>query len=255
MFMSVTQKLHGSNAQLLIYPDENGDMQLKAGSRSRWLEPGKNTDNYGFADFIYNNKQDIMDKLGEGRHYGEWCGPGINYGEGLTQKKLILFNWRRWKEKELPENFGTVPVLYTGKLSIDMVESVMEELKTNGSRLTPGFMKPEGVVVEIDGTFYKKVFELEDIPWKQTEKKERVIISDDEILHLLQPNRLKKLLSRDEQYLIDYPVSISRICADYVADLVDEKQFPDNEEEADALKKKLGRFVFKFVKTIINELN
>lgn len=76
--MSITQKIHGSNAQVYIYKDNNGNMQLLTGSRSRWITP--EDDNYGFAKFVYENKEEFIEKLGEGRHFGEWASPGINSG-------------------------------------------------------------------------------------------------------------------------------------------------------------------------------
>src|SRR5882762_5274769 len=96
--ISITQKIHGTNAQILIV-EENGEKLLIPGSRTRWLSLGD--DNYGFAKFCHDNKEEIIEKLGVGRHYGEWAGPGINAGEGLKEKTLFLFNWHHFKDKEL----------------------------------------------------------------------------------------------------------------------------------------------------------
>lgn len=74
-----------------------------------------------------------------------------------------------------------------------------------------------------------------------------------DISHLLQPIRMQKLFSRDEQYLRDYPNSLPQICKDYVADLLAENQFTGNEDEQAAIKKELGRQVFKLAREVYRE--
>lgn len=255
LFMSITEKLHGSNAQVYIYRDENNELQLKAGSRSRWLVPGD--DNFGFAQFVYDNKEEIITKLGEGRHYGEWCGLGVNGGYNLPEKRLYLFNWRRFKsyESELPNRILTVPLLYTGKMSLEVIDETMAKLKESGSFISPGYMKPEGVVVEFDGSFYKKTFDIEEVKWSGKDPNytpvNRIKIDID---YLLQPIRLKKLLSKDSRYLENFPSSIKDICADYVKDLEEENQIPGNEDEVKGIKKALGGQVFYFIKTVVAEV-
>jgi hypothetical protein len=257
LYMSITQKLHGSNAQILIEEIDCGDLgtnfHIKAGSRNRWLTI--EDDNYGFCKWVMENQLDLYATLGPGRHYGEWCGPGINSGEGLKQKTLCLFNWRRWVGKQLPDQVTIVPVLYKGAISLDAVTNAMEQLKTEGSFLVSGFMKPEGVVVELDGQFYKNVFDLEEVKWN--EKTKRVCDKQEmDVSHLLQPLRLEKLLSRDEKYIRDYPASISSICSGYVQDLEDEKQFKaTNDDELRLEKKALGRQIYFFIKSIMSAYN
>lgn len=254
LHMSITQKIHGSNAQILIR-ESVGDQQyaINAGSRTRWLTP--EDDNYGFCKWVYANKEQLIAALGPGRHFGEWAGPGINSGEGLKEKTLCLFNWRRWIGKDLPKNVTTVPLLYNGILSLDAIDSAMEHLKTYGSSLVPGYLKPEGIVIDIDGQLYKNVFDAEEVQWKQTTKiiKERGPTKD--VGYLLQPMRLEKLLSRDEAYIREYPVSLSRICSDYVKDLQQEDQLQgQNEDEVKAELKALGKQIFYFVKSIVNAM-
>lgn len=88
LYMTITQKIHGSNAQILIKrDDEDQAYHILAGSRSRWLTP--DDDNYGFCKWVRENSIELIEKLGEGRHYGEWAGPGINSGEGLTKKHCV----------------------------------------------------------------------------------------------------------------------------------------------------------------------
>jgi hypothetical protein len=245
MQMSITQKIHGSNAQILI---ENGN--IHAGSRSRWLTP--DDDNYGFCKWVIENRDELIEKLGEGRHFGEWAGIGINSGEGLKEKTLCLFNWRRWYGKDLPNRTTVVPLLYNGVLSIDAITETMEKLKKEGSFLVPGYMQPEGIVIELDGQLYKNVFDNEEVKWKQTTKLKQEK-NDIDISYLLQPLRLEKLLSKDERYIREYPSSLGSICSDYVNDLVCENQFKcENEDELKAHKKALGKQVFYFVKSIVN---
>src|SRR5882724_1551391 len=79
----VTEKIDGTNAQVFIVHDsgfENNEAVAKvdnhyiyAGSRSRWLQPGKTTDNFGFAGWVNDNAAELV-KLGPGRHFGEWWG-------------------------------------------------------------------------------------------------------------------------------------------------------------------------------------
>jgi hypothetical protein len=36
----ITQKIHGSNAQIFVFQQEDGNLDLAVGSRSRWIAPG-----------------------------------------------------------------------------------------------------------------------------------------------------------------------------------------------------------------------
>lgn len=57
----VTEKLDGTNAS--IYIGDAGEFLV--GSRTRWITPGKQTDNYGFAAWAHDNKNDLLN-LGPG---------------------------------------------------------------------------------------------------------------------------------------------------------------------------------------------
>lgn len=268
--MTITQKIHGTNAQVMIFevieqsgfqPEGNSYVEvdgktyfIRAGSRSRWIYPGD--DNYGFAAFVDQHKEEFIRKLGIGQHFGEWAGPGINSGEGLTQKVFVLFDW--WKyptERELPPQTTVVPLLYKGPFDLDAIEQTMNDLKTNGSKLAPGFMRPEGVVVNVLGTRLKKVFDAEETQWKKPSvvKAEKVVGPD--VSHLFQPVRLEKLLSRDEAYLRNYPKSLAQICSDYVSDLVSEGEIKGDADQQKAIRKAMGGQLFGFVKEFINERN
>lgn len=251
--LHITQKIHGSNAQILIYNQPDGTLDLMCGSRNRWVTPEE--DNYGFATFVNSHKTEFIEKLGVGRYYGEWAGPGINSGEGLKEKHFILFDYRRFPpERPLPPNTLVVPVLYSGGYLDGIIEEVFEDLKTNGSKLVPGFMNPEGIVIQILGQRFKKVFKAEETAWKGVSKPKVEGIPGPDITYLLQPIRLEKLLSRDSIYMEKYPESLPQICRDYVADLEKENQFIGTEDEIKVLKKKVGKAVFPFIKQFILEI-
>lgn len=158
----VTEKIDGSNAQIAIYHRYeitnladgirmDDDWVIFAGSRSRWLQRGKTTDNYGFAEWVGENFQELI-KLGPGHHFGEWWGAGIQRNYGLKGKIFSLFNTGRWgftdaSEEHPPACCGVVPLLYEGPFSESAINVVLESLEFHGSRAAPGFMDPEGVVI------------------------------------------------------------------------------------------------------------
>lgn len=243
--MTITQKIHGTNAQIHI----SEDGEIRAGSRTRWIFPGD--DNYGFAAWVEANKEELIAKLGPGTHYGEWAGPGINSGEGLSERTLVLFNHGRYVD--LPAGVVTVPVLYEGPIDLNMVHIVMQGLLTNGSRLVPGFMRPEGVVVSVMGTRLKKVFDAEETQWKKVDKVKVERPPGEDYSHLCQPIRLEKLLSRDEAYVRDFPRSLPQIVKDYVADLIKEEQIVGDKDQVKAVTKGASRQLFEFCRTCTME--
>ncbi len=120
----VTEKIDGTNAQILITPiiednqhdlvvahkplETGGGLAMLVGSRTRWIRakrPGEkgDPDNYGFAAWCKANAEELF-KLGPGRHFGEWWGKGINAGYGLAERRFSLFNVSRW----LPRPCGLV---------------------------------------------------------------------------------------------------------------------------------------------------
>ena len=248
--ISISQKLNGTNASVCIY-EEDGEIKLKCGSRTRWIYPGD--DNFGFAAFVDQHKEVFIEKLGLGHHFGEWVGPGINSGEGLTERKFVLFSW--WKEfpHGLPPQTEVVPLLYNGKLDYKIIDEVMKDLKTNGSKFVEGFMRPEGIVINLAGKLYKNVFEAEETQWKQASKEPKVSKIQIDYAHLLQPIRLEKLLSRDEQYLKNYPNSLPDIARAYTQDLIDEGQITGDKDEVKAITKGAGKQIFKFIRDFVNE--
>lgn len=138
----ITEKLDGTNAHILI---KDGQI-AQVGSRTRWITPEK--DNYGFAQWVRNNEEDIL-KLGEGHHFGEWYGSGINRGYGLNEKRFALFNTRRWNDQNpnRPTCCECVKELYSGQFTFEVLEEITEWLRVEGSQQIPGYMSPEGVMV------------------------------------------------------------------------------------------------------------
>lgn len=139
----ITEKLDGTNAQVTF--NEYGI--ILCGSRRREIKPGD--DNYGFAKWAYDNQEALFQILGEGRHFGEWWGQGIQRRYAKTEKTFSLFNSGRWHSRDLDEvpQLDVVPVLYAGEFSTDIVNKAMDDLKESGSIASPEFMKPEGIVV------------------------------------------------------------------------------------------------------------
>lgn len=168
----VTEKLDGTNAQILI--GEDGSMQF--GSRTRWITP--EDDNYGFAKWATANADELRN-LGPGRHFGEWWGAGIQRRYGLEDKHFSLFNVGRWHDADsvtagediegrtlAPACCHVVPLLLRGMFRTDAIEAALALLKERGSYAAPGFMKPEGVIVyHVAGGFgFKKTLEKDEVP-------------------------------------------------------------------------------------------
>ncbi len=121
-----------------------------AQSRNRIIVPG--ADNHGFAGWVWDNAKSLAATLGEGVHYGEYWGSGINRGYGLTkgEKRFSLFNTSRWSDELLigkVTGLGVVPVLYQGVFDTFAIDVAKMELREHGSYASPGFMRPEGVVI------------------------------------------------------------------------------------------------------------
>jgi hypothetical protein len=152
----VTEKIDGTNAQILI--TDAGE--LVAGSRSRFITV--EADNYGFARWCQENREELL-KLGPGRHFGEWWGGGIQRTYGLkgNDKRFSLFNVTRWSGEDRPACCGVVPVLWRGDFGSLNVADVMHSLSIGGSVASPGFMRPEGIVIfhTARGFGFKKTFE------------------------------------------------------------------------------------------------
>lgn len=184
---TVTEKIDGTNAQILIMTaadwlaagsdieplvgggrailpgSEPEEFVIFAGSRNRMLTA--ENDNYGFAKWVQRNANELL-SLGTGRHFGEWCGLGINRNYGLKEKRFVLFNAARWTNNpDLPACVDVVPVLFRGYAgSSNEFQLCLERLERNGSAFAPGFMKPEGIVMfhRPSGSLFKKTFDYDE---------------------------------------------------------------------------------------------
>jgi hypothetical protein len=176
----ITEKLDGTNAQIYIvetefvkpendalavaapamYGERRPEFTIFAGSRNRWVQPGKQ-DNYGFATWVQANAEELL-KLGPGRHYGEWWGQGIQRGYNQDRKRFSLFNVHRWGDTAVrPACCDVVPVLYEGIFNTVSCELALSRLEKEGSVAAPGFMQPEGIIVyhSAQGVLFKKTFD------------------------------------------------------------------------------------------------
>ena len=175
--MVVTEKLDGTNAAVVI-ADRNKEHSLGAiavtdgyavfaQSRKRFITP--EADNYGFARWVSENAQGLVEALGPGTHFGEWWGQGIQRGYGLKEKRFSLFNTNRWayndpRHEGVP-GLGTVPVIATGLFDTGRINSIVE-FELEESYAAPGFNNPEGVVVWHDAArqSFKVLKENDDTP-------------------------------------------------------------------------------------------
>jgi hypothetical protein len=184
----ITEKIDGTNAQVYICPmPEHADaydvaqtavaatrdrgLVMLAGSRTRWITPI--ADNFGFAKWVKEHADELW-SLGEGRHFGEWWGQGIQRGYGLTEKRFSLFNTLRWADERDREKYpsdrpaccGVVPILYRGLFGPKHDDNYIAKLRHEGSIAAPGFMKPEGIVVYhiAAGVAFKKTLEKDEQP-------------------------------------------------------------------------------------------
>lgn len=199
----VTEKIDGTNAQIMIETivpgeqslddptllatrDPGGELLqvLRAGSRSRWLT--RQTDNFGFAKWVQEHADELW-ALGEGRHFGEWWGSGIQRGYGLPkgEKRFSLFNVQRWlsqhddgkrfaclcaNEEFAPACCHVVPILWTGPFDDrEAIQHSIDKLARFGSRAAKGFMDPEGIVVyHMAGNVgFKKTIKNDETPKSQ----------------------------------------------------------------------------------------
>jgi hypothetical protein len=175
-----TEKIDGTNAQIMVVPrsqleaegladcaatatSSDDQYNMYVGSRKRWISPGKSTDNYGFAGWCREHADELITTLGEGRHYGEWWGHGINRGYGTAERRFSLFNVGRWSEENTPDWLHVVPTLGIGP--IENWSRYSDELSYNGSFASPGFMEVEGIVIYHmqSGAGFKYTYEGDDM--------------------------------------------------------------------------------------------
>lgn len=167
----ITEKIDGTNAAIIIdysgkdYPnyiyrdDINGtDIGIRtvyAQSRTRLITP--ENDNFGFAAWVKANAEQLIKDLGEGYHYGEWWGQGINRGYGLDHKRFSLFN--PTKHSDICYHVPYMVTVENYRELQDWINVECERLVEEGSLASPGYMRPEGLVVyaEKAKTYWKVI--------------------------------------------------------------------------------------------------
>lgn len=141
-----------------------------AQSRNRVITPGKSTDNSGFAGWVAEHAEDLVFMLGEGLHFGEWWGRGIQRGYDEVGKRFSLFNTQRYVDVDTifdDDTFmTTVPVLYQGPFGEFHINACLDALRVQGSFAAPGFRRPEGIVVyhTASGVPFKVTLEGDEAP-------------------------------------------------------------------------------------------
>lgn len=193
----ITEKIDGTNAQIDISAANAvdlaqradgwsfdrmgivafvGDYVVRAGSRSRWITP--TDDNFGFAAWVNQNRDELVSGLGVGRHFGEWWGAGIQRRYGVSDKRFSLFNVGRWYDSTdcdgediegraaIPACCRVVPILAKGPNEPGVIEACIDLLRQRGSYAAPGFMDPEGVVLFhiAAGIGFKKTIKKDEMP-------------------------------------------------------------------------------------------
>lgn len=149
----VTEKIDGTNS--LVFVSEDLKM-IKAGSRSRWITP--EDDNYGFAKWVEENKDDLKN-LGPGYHYGEWWGQGIQRKYGMSVKVFSLFNSSRWSDKQgnRPKCCDVVPLLFQGSVNDLVTRFEFPNISKAAEKYGVTFEKPEGYMIYFskEGSYFK----------------------------------------------------------------------------------------------------
>jgi hypothetical protein len=144
----VTEKIDGTNG--LVFIDLETDTVL-AGSRNRWVVVGE--DNYGFAQFVEDNREDLK-SLGDGYHYGEWWGLCIQRNYGMDRKVFSLFNPYRYLDT-LPHCCDVVPVVFDGAVTEyekEFTDRLSSLSSTAAAKYDVSFDNIEGYVVYFAGS-------------------------------------------------------------------------------------------------------
>lgn len=161
----ITEKLDGTNAQVIVTEDG----RVAAASRSRLITP--EDDNYGFAAWVKQHENELLG-LGPGRHYGEWCGGGIQKRYKGADKQFALFNVSKWQGQHAkiaevlpPACCSVVPVMYHGVYSDVEIARALRFLR-GGSIAFPG-SSAEGIIIyHTAARSYFKVTLERDEEWK-----------------------------------------------------------------------------------------
>lgn len=151
--MTITEKIDGTNAQILIDED-----RILFGSRKRWLTP--EYDNFGFASWGEANKKELA-LLKPGRYYGEWWGKGIQRGYEQDKKIFSFFHYPEEIPECLKDQVNRVPILYEGPFNLEKIKEISIYLSFTGSVATNfKYKNPEGIMIwlELSKQYYKVPF-------------------------------------------------------------------------------------------------
>jgi hypothetical protein len=165
----ITEKVDGTNACVIV----EGGKVVGCQSRNNLLahnNTGELTivqDNMGFAQWVVGNQASLVE-LGDGYHYGEWAGPGIqNNPHKLETKKFFLFNTGRWNNENKPHVCDVVPVLHRGKWDADDIDSLMHWLDQgfNAGQLCTDYA--EGIIIYFESlnTYAKHTLKSPEGKW------------------------------------------------------------------------------------------
>lgn len=198
--MTITEKIDGTNGAVVItrylgnedptdhlaelnavamVKHDNQVFLVSAQSRKRMLTHGN--DNFGFGQWVKENAFGLVVNLGEGTHYGEWWGSGIQRRydlSGPSNKRFSLFNVHRYagivrnnaltddRNEAWVPNLRVVPILAEHTYSDDVIRETLRSLENNGSVAEPGFRNPEGIIVfhSASRQVYKVLIENDDQP-------------------------------------------------------------------------------------------
>lgn len=134
--VTITEKMDGTNACIIIQDGELIGVQ----SRKKLITP--ENDNYGFAGWVSRNTEELLN-LGDGYHYGEWAGLGIQGNpHNLPEKQFFLFNTHKWA-LDRPNCCQVVATLFRGLMDIDTIPTFLKALEEGA----PEGVKPEGITV------------------------------------------------------------------------------------------------------------
>lgn len=177
--VQLTEKIDGTNACIIVDDSQDDEYRIFTQSRKRLITPGKTTDNYGFAQWVQENAEELVELLGPGRHYGEWYGKGIQRGYGLDHKRFALFDIKNFGTAGLEPSEAhpyqihpTLPVDVVPSLGFlpypddESIEGAVEWLRLFGSAIVPDFDRPEGAVLlhTAANIRFKILIENDDIP-------------------------------------------------------------------------------------------
>jgi len=166
----ITEKIDGTNAAVVIQVGHPGAFDgtvvdwcvvndtnycIFAQSRTRLITPDE--DNFGFAKWVKDNAEQLISDLGVGYHYGEWWGKGINRGYGLEERRFSLFN--PTKHSDVCYHVPHLVTVGNHRELHDWINVECERLVEEGSLASPGYMRPEGLVIyaEKAKTYWKVI--------------------------------------------------------------------------------------------------